>query len=228
MKCTPKYFMLFCVAIALAISLFGQRWEWKRQPLDKKADSVFAIYSWEMHDNNHSAAGEIVLMKTGRFKYTSHRPMGYQEYSDGKYTIKKDRLTLISDLQSTNIKIAVTYIDTSIADTLYTRLYAPTNNKGDYISNAYYFLNHDTTNIGWFDPAYPLNRHYLNSITSLKVVFDGTDFGSDWIPITRSDKFIRVTVLTDKNYSKYRPRVFASWKFNMTKSKIIELSKSIR
>ncbi len=54
-----------------------------------------------------------------------------------------------------NIKVTITYIDTTIKGNSFTRLSYPKNLKGDIFSNCYYFINNDTTIKGHYDPMAP-------------------------------------------------------------------------
>ncbi len=222
MNHTLNYLILVCTCLCLTLTLFSQTWE-KRTVAD--SDSVFAIYSWKTGNQYHSAYGEIILSKSGNFNYISEAALDFKEYSSGTFSIEGDKLFLTSYLQHENIKIDISYIDSIIVDTLYKRLNFPINNKGETIKSGYYFLNNDTTINGWFDPGYPLNRHFLDSVTSLKVRFNETDFGSSWIPITRSNRFIKVKILTNQNFDDYKPKIFSNWAFQIVGSRLVEVHK---
>lgn len=166
----------------------------------------------------------MILGKNGRFKYSAFYPLNYFEWSEGTYKIHKDTLVLLSDFLSNNMKVAVDYIDTTTNDTSYTRLSFPLNQKSDTLYNAFYFINEDSSTNGHFDPMLTINRELLTSIKSIKVRFYETDCGSSWIPIDQPDKFIKVTLLTDKNLNERLYKVINSWKFKIVKNKLINLS----
>jgi len=197
--------------------------DWTKQKLQSK-DTEFAIYSWEAHDEYHSAYGEIFLLKNGQFKYFSHYPLNTNEFSVGNYIIHKDTLLLTSDFQKNNMKVDISYIDSSTTDTSYTRLSFPRNQKGKILFNAYYFLNNDTSFKSHLDPKLPYNKELLNSITSLMVRFYDMDCGSDWIPISTSNKFINVTMMTDKNLDGESLYKVMNWKFKMSSDKLIAVT----
>lgn len=209
-----------CVAVIFILSkACGQNWT---KQSDTKADSLFAVYTWEAHDDYHSAAGEIVLTKKGRFFYKAFYPLNSHEYSEGAYRIKKDTLILTSDFQADNMKVAINYVDTTTSDSAYIRLTFPQNQNGDTLYNAYYFINGDTSVNGHYDPMLPYNRELLTSIKSIKVAFYETNCGSMWMPINQADKFIKVTLLTDKNLNE-RSYKAIDWKFKIVKNELIRL-----
>ena len=216
-----KYLLLSFVLL-FSIIVNGQIW--KKQVAQKTSGSVLATYSWGSHNDYHSAYGEITLIKNGRFKYFCSRPLRPDEYCEGTYTMTYHKLILNSDLQNDNVEVNIEYVDTTQSDSLRNRLDFPLNSKGEVLYSGYYFLNKDTTTNGWFDPAYPLNRHRLDSITSIRVLFNEADFGTPWIPIQRSSKFIRVRILTDKNFTTYKPIVFKDLTFEIQNGTLTESS----
>ena len=217
-----KYIFLIFTGVFVASFSYSQ--DWTKQLINKKGDSLFAVYAWEAHDDYHSASGEIILTKKARFSYSAFYPFNFHEYSEGTYRINKDTLILTSDFQSDNMKVAINYIDTTTSDTSYTRLSFPRNQKGDTLYNAYYFINNDTSVNGHYDPMLPDSRGLLTSIKSIKVRFYETDCGSDWIPINQTDKFIKVTLLADTNLNERLYKVLSGWKFKITKEKLIDLA----
>lgn len=211
-----------CVTIIFILSKsYGQNWA--KQP-NTKPDSLFAVYSWEAHDDYHSAGGEIILTKSGRFSYKAFYPLNSYEYSEGDYRIKKDTLILTSDFQTDNMKVAIDYVDTTTSDSTYTRLTFPQNQNGNTLYNAYYFINGDTSVNGHYDPMLPFNRELLASIKSIKVAFYEINCGSMWIPVNQADKFIKVTLLTDKNLNEGSYKVIKNWKLKIVENKLIGLN----
>jgi hypothetical protein len=213
--------LVLIAPVFFAYTSYSQNWT--KQPLKRGDESLFAIYVWEQHDQNHGAKGEIILTKKGRFSYSAYYPLNFQEHSSGTYQIKKDTLVLTSDLQSDNLKVTISYIDDVGNDTLFTRLRYPVNKKGDSLTNTYYFINKDTS----------LNSHYdlwatsidpLTVVKSLKLMFYDTNVGSDWIPVTYPEKYLKVTVLTDINEDDRTYKVLKEWKFKLTGNKLTDLS----
>ena len=218
-------FARYCFPFALlllGVTTHGQ--VWKKQITKKTTDSVLMTYSWESRNDVHSAYGEITLLKNGRFKYFSQRPLELNQYCEGYYILDGNKLILNSDLQNDNIPVNIEYVDAQPLTSLLNRLDFPINNKGEVLYSGYYFLNYDTTSKGWFDPAYPLNRHWLDSVKSIKVLFNEADFSSRWIPVERSDKLIRVKVLTDKNFTTYKPIVFKDRTFEIQNETLSDIS----
>jgi hypothetical protein len=197
--------------------------DWGKKVLSKNDDSLFAVYTWDAHDNYHSAGGEIILTKKGRFKYSAFYPLNFHEWSEGAYKVIKDTLVLAGDFQLDNMKTDISYIDTLSKDSSYTRLSFPLNQKGDTLFNAFYFINNDTSANGQYDPMFPFNQKQLTSMKSIKVRFYETDCGSPWIPIDQPDKFIKVTLLTDKNLNQPLYKVINGWKFKIVKNKLINV-----
>lgn len=216
---------LFLLATTIFVTLFSYSQNWTRQPSKAKRDSLFAVFSWEAHDQYHAAGGEIILLKNGRFRYWEFYPLNFQEHAEGTYRIKKDTLTLTSDLQSDNLKAIINYVDSIGNDTLYTRLRHPMNKKGDTLYNAYYFINNDTSVNGHYDPWFYSNIPPLTVVKSLKVMFYDTNWGSNWIPVTQPDKFLKVTVLTDVDTDDHTYKVLKNWKFKIIGNRLIDLSK---
>lgn len=216
-----KYLLIACIYCFSTSFSYSQNWT--KQSLKDKPDSLSAIYKWEEHDDYHGAAGEIVLTKSGRFKYSAYFPFDKHEYSSGDYKISHDTLILTSDFQSDNMKIEITYADTATANTSFTRLSFPKNLRGDILSSAYYFINNDTTIKGHYDPMAPYNLNLLDSIKNLQVKFYDTDCGSAWTTINQPNKFIQVIILTDINLDEAMYKTLNS-KFKMTDNKLISLS----
>jgi hypothetical protein len=209
---------IFCFPTSF---LYSQNWT--KQFLKEKPDSLLTIYKWEQHDDYHAAGGEIILTKAGRFKYSAYFPFNKYEYSSGDYKIIHDTLILTSDFQSDNMKVDITYADTSTTNALFRRLSFPKNLKGDILSSAYYFINNDTTIKGHYDPMGTWNLNLLDSIKNLQVKFYDTDCGSAWITVNQPNKFIQVTILTDINLDEAMYKTLNS-KFKMTNNKLISLS----
>jgi hypothetical protein len=216
-------YLLIVVAGTLTAS-FSYCQNWTKQLLKARGDSVSAVYAWEEYNQFHGAGGEIILTRKGRYYYSAYHPLSFQEHSEGTFQIRKDTLCLTSDLQSDNLKVAVTYIDSTETDTSYTRLSLPLNSKGEKLYNTYYFINNDSSFNGHYDPLFPANLHPLPTLKSIKVMFYDTHWGSKWIPISDSDKFIQVTVLTDLNEADRTYKVINGWRFKMSGSNLIDLS----
>lgn len=222
MKRQFKY--LFLIVAAIFIALFSYSQNWTKQPSKAKQDSIFAVYAWEAHDQYHAAGGEITLTKKGRFQYRSFRPLSYQEHAEGTYRMKKDTIILTSDLQSDNLKVAITYLDGVGNDTLYSRLLHPLKKDGDTLYNTYYFLNNDTSLNGHYDPSFASNIAPLTSVKNLKVMFYDTNWGSAWIPVTQPDKFLKVIVLTAVDVDDRTYKVLKDWKLKVVGNRLIDLS----
>jgi hypothetical protein len=55
-------------------------------------------------------------------------------------------------------------------------------------------------------------------------MFYDTNWGSDWIPVTQTDKFLKVTVLTNVNVDDRTYKVLKDWKFKILGNRLIDLS----
>jgi hypothetical protein len=213
---------LLCFSVLSLSSLSGQ--EWIKERSVKKNDSIFAIYSWRIDLKVHSGYGKIILKKGGRFFYSSEL-LGAKDYSEGRYRIKENLLTLTSDLQFDNIKFEIKYIDTTIIDSSYSRLTFPQNLKGETMYCGYYYLNWDTSWNGLYLPGFLRDPRKLDSLKSIKVGFDPNNFGTKFVTVEKSNRFIKVVILTEKNFDNYSPLVFSNWRFRILKNKLIEISK---
>ena len=139
--------MKLSISNTIFLFLFGTTCysqNWLKQDIDK-SDSLYAKFSWDAHDNYHSALGEIILSKSGKFNYVSARPLMNKEFSKGFYKIIKDTLILNSELQPNNIKVSIEYLDSLNTDSAYKILNFPLNELGKPIYQAYYSLNNDTS-----------------------------------------------------------------------------------
>jgi hypothetical protein len=209
-----------------AVGTAGNGQEWKKQPLDKNNDSLVAIYSWEVHVSVHSAGGEIILFKTGRYKYSGYRPFDDDQYSEGSYKLTRHTLILNSDFQPDSLKVKVDYLDSFSSKSDFVRLGKPKNSNGKIIDRSFYQIN-DTATKSFFEPYYPFTWPKLDSLRRIKLCFDGNDFTSGWIPISVNDKFIQITILSDKDFDVYKNKVFTNVKFRVKKKKIVATSKTL-
>jgi hypothetical protein len=224
MKLKSHFFLL----PFLVTNTFAQ--SWKKQSNKNMADSVYAVYSWEVHDDVHGAYGEIILTKGRRFSYISASPLSNQEFSEGTYYLKKDTLILNSDLQYNNIMVKIEYIDSSKTDSNYKRINFPRNILGDTLTDGYYLINYDSSLSGMFFPDFPIttrDRILLDSMHHFKVKINRADFGSDWIPVQKNNKFINVIILTTKDYHDNNPKVFSNYKFLIKGDSIIEITRTL-
>ena len=221
MKQLLRLSFLLLFTINFTIILYSQ--DWKKENINPHADSLLAVYSWSAGNQYHTAWGKLFLFKNKRYKYSSFYPFADEEYSEGNYKFRKDTLILNSDFQPNKVQVKVNYLDTSITDTAFKKINFIKNKNGKLIYNGYYLLNNDTTLNGWYDPGLPFNKNLLNSIHSLKVLFNYNDFSSAWIPILTNDKFIEVVILSDKDFDNYRNKVFTNYKFRMNKKMLVEL-----
>ncbi len=196
--------------------------DWTKQKLQKN-DTISSIYSLEAHDAYHSAFAEIILFKDGKFKYSAHYPLNNNEYSEGKFNLKNDTLSLVSDFQKNNMKVTLIYIDTITVGTSYARISFPRNLKGEIFYNAYYFINNDTTFKNQFDPMMLYHKEILDSIKSIMVKFYDMDCGSTWIPITNPNTFIKVIMMTDKNLDNDMEYKIINWEFKIKNDKLITI-----
>jgi hypothetical protein len=201
---------------------------WQKQKVEKKPDSIYAIYSWAERMGQHGASGKLILSKSGRFTYSSSWPLANENFSEGTYSINKDTIILNSYVQPENIEIRIEYIDSLNIDKSYNRLPLPIDLKGKSVY-AYYLINNDSTDNGIFVPDDIINpnfRNLIDSIYSLKVQINTTHFGSKWVTIPKNNKFIRVVVLTEKDFYYYRPEVITNYKILIKGNKLIDISNS--
>ena len=189
---------------------------------------TLAIYRWDDKNRYHLAYGELVLLKSNRFIYNSAKPFNDQEYTEGFYIFAKDTLILNSDFQDGNLKVRIDYTNTPKDINTSRRLSFAYNSNGIKLSTAKYFLNYDTSKNGIYYADFPLNSYrpdFLNNISSLKLeVIPG--ISSAWIPILNNKMFINVTVLSDKNFDKYKPKVITNCRFLSHANTLISLDKS--
>jgi len=214
---------LFTVFLML-VSLWSYAQHWTEQPLNKKADSLKALYSWEVHDEFHSAGGEITLLKDGRFYYFEYHPLNYYKHSDGTYQINNGVLTLKSYLQANNLQVSVNYPGNAPSDSLSKRLGFVVNSCGDTLFNAYYFLNYDTSFKMTYDPMFPENVDPFIKLRSIRVMIYDSNLGSPWIKINYPDQIMKVTVLTNLD-GKDDYIILNNWKFKVEGKRLIELNK---
>lgn len=225
MKRIKKYTFLVLILSTFIVKVSSAQ-NWKKETLNKRQDSLFAVYSWEVHDKVHGAGEQITLTKKGRFKYTGYWPLNSKKFSEGYYSIDDNIITLNSDLQFDNVKANIAYFDTTAKDPLYSRLSFPKNNKGESIFKSFYYINYDTTSKGIFDPEFLIHLNLTHSIKSIKVRFWNADFGSSWIPIQQNGKFISVKINTDENFDSYKPKVLKNWKLKIYKNRLIDFTAS--
>lgn len=218
-----KVITYFIFLISSAVNAHAQ--SWNRITINKNNTDTLAIYRWEWYNDYHSAYGELDLLKSGRFVYNSERPLDFREFSEGTFTISKDTLILNSDLQADNVQIKVEYIDSTNNDTTYKRLSFLRNLDDTILWKARYMLNNDTTFRGTYYADFPLSfypKNFLSNIISLKVEL-GPGFGSSWIPIRKNNKFMKVTVLSHKDFNRYQPKVLTNYKFVLVGNKLVDI-----
>jgi hypothetical protein len=217
---------IFFIPLFFIANTYAQDWQKKKN--DKKIDSMYATYSRQEPYGQHPASGNLVLLKSGRFKYSSIRPIYFEQFSEGIFSIRKDTLILNSYAQPENLSVTVEYVDSLNTDSSYDRLPLPKNLNGEVL-NGYYLINSDTIANGFYVSGFPIGFNYKNLIDSmyrLKVKTRDGDFGSKWIPIAKTDKFIRVLVLTEKDFSYYKPVVITNYKFLIKGNKLVDISNS--
>jgi hypothetical protein len=191
----------------------------------QKDTSIFATYTWEMHDKYHGAQIDLILYKNKTFKYNSYFPHGRYDSSEGNFRISKGKLILNSYLQKDSIPVEIKYVDTPLTTLTTSRLYYPKNNKGEMIGMAYYNLNYDTSFEKTYVPLISRDSLVPKSITALKVSFNYNSFSTPWIPIQATDKNIEVIIKTDHNFDYYKELVFKNKKYTIKGKKLIELKK---
>ena len=218
MKGISKYILLHLIFLFGFNDIFCQ--VWTKQSLKGKTDSLYAIYIWEGSDTYHAASGELILKRNGRFTYSGYFPLNIHEYSEGNYTIRNNILIITSDYQSADLKARIKYIDRTASDSATCRLFCPINQNGDTLYSINYRLDSDST---IFDPIEPCNNNLLNSIRRLRIDFWDNHFGTEWIPIEQNNKLIQITILTDKDFNDYHPKIL-NWKFKITGNKLIDIS----
>lgn len=186
---------------------------------------MYAVYVWQYHDQYHSAFEKLILLKNGRYNYTSYHPFSNKEYSEGSYAITKTTLTLNNDFQPGNLPVKIDYIDTSNTDTLFKKLNFARNMKGKIIYSSYYSIDTDTSDRTAFFPNYLFDMFLIQRrFSRIKLCFDNEGFTSAWTPVLQNNKFIQVTILSDKDFDEYKNKVFADVKFTIKKNKLIPLA----
>jgi hypothetical protein len=224
LKCMKKTIACLIFIISALPAAHAQRWN--KTKIQKNNGDTAAVYSWESHNDYHFAYGRLVLLRSGRFIYTSERPFDITAFSEGTFRINKDTLVLNSDLQADNVELKVEYIDSTNNDSSYKRLSFLTNLQDTVLWKARYQLNNDTTINGSYYADFPLSwypKNFLLKIFSLKVEF-GPGFGSPWIPLLAGNQFIKVTVLSDKDFNNYEPKVLTNYKFLIRGNKLVDIT----
>lgn len=180
------------------------------------------IYRWSAKNDYHSAYGEIVLLKSGRFAYNSERPLAFHEYSEGFYSFKKDTLILNSDFQFDNVPIKIEYSDTAVQDR---RLSFAYNLDNVQLWKARFFFNNDTSITSSYYADFPLDLYSKNFLTNIKTLKLEVSPGiaSQWMKVNENAKFIKVTVLSSKDFNEYQPKVLTNYKFLRINNKLVDL-----
>lgn len=216
--------IVFYSCLFLSFHSFGQDWK-EVITSDQNSDTV-SIYRWETHDDYHSSFGEIILLSSGRFTYNSERPLNYHERSEGIYIFKQDTLILNSDFQNNSLPIKVHYSDTETQDR---RLSFMNNLNNIALRKARYYLNGDTSINGIYYADFPLDAYpkdFLTNIKTLKVEVS-PGIASQWVPIETNKKFIKVIVLSEKDFNEYQPKVLSNYKLLKTAKGLTDLDKDL-
>ncbi len=214
---------LVCFIIFSSTSLQGQCW--KMVSTSKLNTDTSAIYKCDAQNLYHSAYGELILLRSGRFIYNSARPLDNHDYSEGFYIFKKDTLILNSDFQNGNLQISLEYSDTAIGGTPDRRLSFARNLKGEQLRTAGYLLNYDTSTRYIYYADFPLSsypKNLLQEITALKLDVN-PGISSSWIPVLRNDKYIIVTVLSPLDLNEYRPKSLTNYRLLKRDNSLVDL-----
>src|SRR4051812_46583422 len=140
MRILPLHISFVCLTFLICANTYSQTWKSLRHSANSDTS---VIYRWHAADRYHSAYGELILLKSGKFFYNSARPLNNREYSEGVYTMKKDTLILNSVFQEGTLPIRVDYSDTT-SNGSDRRLSFAQNSKGEKLRSARYLFNNDT------------------------------------------------------------------------------------
>lgn len=216
---------IFSLCLFLSsIKAYSQDWQKVARSINNSDTTV--VYRWTANDGHHGAYGEIVLLRSGRFTYNSERPLESHEYTEGFYTFNKDTLILNSDLQSDNLPIKIEYLDTGRQDR---RLSFAYNLDSIQLWKTRYLFNNDTSMVSSYYADFPLESYpkdFLANIRTLKIEVS-PGIASQWMPVNEKAKFIKVTVLSRRNFNEYQPKVLTNYKFLRIDNKLADLIGSL-
>ena len=186
--------------------------------------NVYRVYSWNYSDRYHSSSIDLILFTDNTFKYYEFFPLNHADSSNGTYVIKKDKLILNSHLQEGSIPVHITYVDTPLTNIGISKLFFPTNKKGERIQSVYYYINYDTSFNGLYDPLLMANKPAPPIIYSIKLKCYHNSFSTAWIKISDTSRFIRVELDTDLNFDDYKEKHFKNKVLTLKGDKLFGIS----
>ena len=143
-----------------------------------KNNSVFRIYEYDAI--GHYLKINLTLYKNGHFKYELSA-FNRNLFSEGKWGISKDTLTLNSNLKNGHIPIELKYINDSPKLINGFKIGVVQNKKGVDMEDGLVAVNNDTIKC---TPSYGLCDYEFKSIDSIRVYFEN-GLTASWIKVNK-------------------------------------------
>ena len=154
---------------------------------------------YEYNATGHYLKINLTLYKNGHFKYELSA-FNRNLFSEGKWGISKDTLTLNSDLKNGHIPIELKYINDSTKLINGFKIGVVQNKKGVDMDDALVAVNNDTIKC---TPSYRLCDYEFKSIDSIRVYFEN-GLTASWIKVNKQP-YTQITpvVLVDFTLDSY-------------------------
>ena len=181
---------------------------------DDQKNNVLSFYEYEASD--HYMIIRLWLYKDSNFYFTLSS-FNRDVFSEGKWHQKDDTLTLNSSLEQDNIPVNLSYTDSTNRKNNF-KIGEIRNLKGKEMVDGLVAVN-DRSNT--CIPSYRICNNQLNSIDSIKIVFESGP-SSKWLKISRQN-YSQIIPVVQVNFMISNYQFFDNRKFRVLKSSVIPI-----
>lgn len=158
---------------------------------------------------------DIILFKNRRYYYEESGNFGYKAFSEGSWTQYKDTLVLSSTLRKNSLPIKISFRAKDSSDFDVKRVAFLKDLNGNTVSNAFIFINNDSTACMNGDL---LCRGEYDSINRIRVEYENWGLSSQWMTVRPFTGLLQVTIQTKQDLGKFL--VFDREKYQVLKGRL--------